>query len=81
MALSLKNYQSASNLFADYSNATLSTTIVYIRGIDGFIFLFHAVLDSGSEISALTYETSEMLGLIHYNVNSLLMGINSSVLC
>ena len=78
MTLSLKHYQSASNLFADYSNAILSTVIIYIIRINVF-FPFHLVLDSGSEISALTYEMSKILGLRHYSINSSLIGINGLI--
>lgn len=57
----------------------LSTAFIYVKGINDNYFPVLSILDTGSEISAISYDAFNVLGLKGYNVNSLISGLNSSV--
>ncbi|CAL1285198.1 unnamed protein product [Larinioides sclopetarius] len=58
----------------------LSTAVIHVRGADGRDHSFNAILDSGSEISCLTKEAADLLGLRKHSISSLITGLNGAAL-
>ena len=56
----------------------MKSALVFVRGINESIYSFYMILDNGSQISVITQEARNILGLKQYYVNSLIMDLNRS---